>query len=63
MVNCIVCVKQVPFIEDTDYLEYSAEINRVKLLNNPFDLNALEEALRLKEKYDGNVTTISMDQL
>ena len=27
---------------------------------NPFDENAIEEALRLREKYEGKVTVISM---
>jgi electron transfer flavoprotein beta subunit len=60
--NIIVCVKQVP-----DTLEVSVDKETNTLIRegvdsviNPFDLYAVEEALRLKEKYGGKVTVLSM---
>jgi len=60
--NIIVCVKQVP-----DTLEVSVDKETNTLIRegvdsviNPFDLYAVEEALRLKEKHGGMVTVLSM---
>jgi len=60
--NIIVCVKQVP-----DTLEVSVDAETNTLIRegidgviNPFDLYAVEEALRLKEQYGGVVTVLSM---
>jgi len=60
--NIIVCVKQVP-----DTLEVSVDKKTNTLIRegvdsviNPFDLYAVEEALRLKEQYGGMVTVLSM---
>jgi electron transfer flavoprotein beta subunit len=60
--NIIVCIKQVP---DTTEIKIDPQTNTliregVESIINPFDLYAIEEALRLKEKYDGKVTAISM---
>ncbi|SDE16428.1 electron transfer flavoprotein subunit beta/FixA family protein [Sporomusa acidovorans] len=58
----IVCVKQVP---DTTEVKIDPQTNTlirqgVPSIVNPFDKNALEEALQLKEKHGGRVTVISM---
>ncbi len=58
----IVCVKQVP---DTTEVKIDPQTNTlirqgVPSIVNPFDKNALEEALKLKEKHGGQVTVISM---
>ena len=60
--NIIVCVKQVP-----DTLEIGVDKKNNTLIRegvdsviNPFDLYAVEEALRLKERYGGMVTVLSM---
>lgn len=57
-----VCVKQVP---DTTEVKIDPETNTlvrqgVPSIVNPFDKNALEAALQLKEKHGGTVTVISM---
>lgn len=54
----IVCVKQVLVIHASTESENDRET--CQLLNNPNDLNALEEALRLKEQYGGQITCLSM---
>lgn len=58
----IVCIKQVP---DTTDVKVNPETNtliREGIANivNPFDVYAIEEALRLKEKFGGNVSVISL---
>ncbi|MBU0599290.1 electron transfer flavoprotein subunit beta/FixA family protein [bacterium] len=60
--NIIVCIKQVP---DTSEVKIDRETNTlirkgVPSIINPFDKNALEEALRLREKHGGKVTVVSM---
>ena len=60
--NIVVCVKQVP---DTTEIRIDPVKNTlirqgVPSIMNPFDKNALEEALQLKEQYGGSVTVISM---
>lgn len=60
--NIIVCIKQVP---DTTEIKIDSETNTliregVESIINPFDLYAIEEAVRLKEKYGGKITAISM---
>jgi len=60
--NIIVCIKQVP---DTTEVRINPETNTlvregVESIINPFDLYAIEEGVRLKEKYGGSVTVISM---
>jgi len=60
--NIIVLVKQVP---DTTAIKIDKETStliRVGVPNiiNPDDLAAVEEALKLKERYGGKVTTITM---
>lgn len=60
--NIVVCIKQVP---DSDKVTIDRETNRlnrtgVPSVINPFDENALEMALQLKEKNGGKVTVITM---
>jgi len=62
--NCVVLIKQVP---DTKRITGEAmnddgTVNRTALpaIFNPEDLNALEMALQIKEKYGGKVTVITM---
>ncbi len=58
----IVCIKQVP---DTTNVQINPETNTliregVDAIVNPFDMYAIEEGLRLKEKHGGTVTILSM---
>ncbi|MBI5078976.1 electron transfer flavoprotein subunit beta/FixA family protein [Candidatus Saganbacteria bacterium] len=60
--NIIVCIKQVP---DTAEVKINSETNTlvregVPSIINPFDENALEEGLRLREKHGGRVTVVTM---
>ena len=57
-----VCIKQVP---DTTNVRINPETNTlvregVQSIINPFDVYAVEEAVRLKEKHGGTVTVITM---
>ena len=63
--NIVVCVKQVAnpdyFSEITLDPETGAiQREKVPSVLNPVDENAIEEALRLREKYSGKVTAVSM---
>ena len=58
----VVCIKQVP---DTTDVKIDPETNTlmregVESIVNPFDMYAIEEALRLREKVGGKITAISM---
>ncbi|RJP28928.1 MAG: electron transfer flavoprotein subunit beta/FixA family protein [Candidatus Omnitrophota bacterium] len=60
--NIIVCIKQVP---ETTEVRINPETNTliregVKSIINPFDVYAIEEAIRLKERFGGKVTVITM---
>lgn len=60
--NVIVCIKQVP---DTQDVKINPETNTliregVKSIINPFDMYAIEEGLRIKERLGGKVTVITM---
>lgn len=60
--NIIVCIKQVP---ETTEVRINPETNTliregVKSIINPFDMYAIEEAIRLKEKCGGKVTILTM---
>lgn len=60
--NIIVCIKQVP---NTTEVRINPETNTlirqgVECIINPFDMYAIEEGLRLKEKHSGKVTVVSM---
>lgn len=60
--NIFVCIKQVP---DTTEVRLDSTTNTlirdgVPSIINPFDMYAIEEALRLKEAHGGTVTVLSM---
>ncbi|MCL1983621.1 MAG: electron transfer flavoprotein subunit beta/FixA family protein [Clostridiales bacterium] len=60
--NIVVCVKQTFDTEAKIVLDGSGNIDgsAVKLVINPYDEYAIEEALKLKEKFGGDVTLVSM---
>lgn len=61
--NIIVCVKQVPDSETRIKLTSdcrSVDLTGVKFVINPYDEYALEEAIKLKEKYSGTVTMVTI---
>jgi electron transfer flavoprotein beta subunit len=58
----VCCIKQVP---DTAEVRIDPETNTliragVESISNPYDVVALEEAVRLRERYGGRVTAITM---
>ena len=60
--NIIVCIKQVP---ETTEVRINPETNTlmregVKSIINPFDMYAIEEAVRLKERFGGKITVVTM---
>ncbi|MFH2012216.1 MAG: electron transfer flavoprotein subunit beta/FixA family protein [Pseudomonadota bacterium] len=60
--NTVVCIKQVP---ETTSVKINKDTNTlmregVKSIINPFDMYALEEGLRIKEKLGGKVSAVSM---
>ena len=60
--HCVVCMKQVP---DTSEVRVDPKTNTlvregVPSIINPFDIHAIEEALRLKDKFGGKVTVVTM---
>jgi electron transfer flavoprotein beta subunit len=60
--NIIVCIKQVP---ETTEVRINPETNTlmregVKSIINPFDMYAIEEAVRLKERFGGKVSVLTM---
>lgn len=60
--DVIVCIKQVPATTD---IKINPETNTlvregVESIVNPFDLYAVEEGVRLREKYGGSVTAVTM---
>jgi electron transfer flavoprotein beta subunit len=60
--NIIVCLKQVPGTTDVKIDPETNTLRREGIENvvNPFDTYALEEGVRLRERYGGKVTVISM---
>jgi len=60
--NIIVCIKQVPETTEVDFDEETGNLKRegVAAVVNPFDEYAIEEGIRLKEKYGGTVKVLSM---
>jgi len=61
-VNIVVCIKHVP---ETTEVQVDPETNAliregVKSIVNPFDENAIEAALQLREAHGGKVTVITM---
>jgi electron transfer flavoprotein beta subunit len=60
--HIIVCIKQVP---ETTEVRINPETNTlmregVKSIINPFDMYAIEEAIRLKERFGGKISVITM---
>jgi len=57
-----VCIKQVPGTSQVEIDPETGVLKRdgVESKMNPFDLYALETALRLKQQYGGEITVISM---
>ena len=60
--NIIVCIKQVP---DTRHVRLDPETNTLKRegvesILNPYDMYAVEAALRLKDEFGGTVTALTM---
>jgi electron transfer flavoprotein beta subunit len=60
--NILVCIKQVP---DTTDVKIDPKTNTliregVQSIINPFDAYAIEEAVRLKERFGGKATVITM---
>ena len=58
----VVCIKQVPETRDVGVDQETGVLLREGVVSilNPFDLYALEAGIRLKERYGGRVTVISM---
>ena len=60
--NIIVCIKQVP---ETTEVKINPQTNTlvregVKAVINPFDMYAIEEAVRLKERFGGKISVVTM---
>ncbi|MFC1461435.1 electron transfer flavoprotein subunit beta/FixA family protein [Verrucomicrobiota bacterium] len=60
--HIVVCIKQVPDTADVKIDPETHTLIRegVASIINPFDMYAIEEALRLKEKLGGKVTALTM---
>ena len=60
--NIIVCIKQVPNTTDVRIDPVTNTLIRegVESVINPFDTYAIEEGVRLKERFGGKVTVITM---
>jgi electron transfer flavoprotein beta subunit len=62
-VNCIVCLKQVPDTETQIKIAQdgmSVVTDNIKWVMNPYDEYAVEEALRIREKFGGEVTVVGV---
>lgn len=60
--NILVCMKQVPDTETKVRVQEKApkiDSSGVKYIINPYDEFAIEEALRIKEKFGGSVTVLT----
>ncbi|HKB60545.1 MAG TPA: electron transfer flavoprotein subunit beta/FixA family protein [Gallionellaceae bacterium] len=62
MIHIVVCIKQVPDSAQIRVHPVTNTIMRqgVPAIINPYDLFALEEALRIKDKFGGFITVITM---
>jgi len=60
--NVIVCIKQVPDTTEVRIDPVTKNLIRegVKSIINPFDMYAIEEGVRIKEKFGGKVTVLTM---
>jgi len=63
--DMIVCIKQVPGTTKVDIDEKTGVLKRegVETKLNPYDLYAIETAVRLRETYGGKVTALTMGPL
>lgn len=61
----VACIKQVPEISEVmiDPKTHTLKREGVPSIVNPFDENAVEEGLRIKEKYSGELIVITMGPL
>ena len=62
IMNIAVCIKQVPGTTQVEIDPKTGVLKRdgVESKMNPYDLYALETALRLKQQYGGVITAITM---
>lgn len=60
--NVVVCIKQVPGTTEVKIDAKTNTLSRqgVKAIINPFDMYAVEEGIRLKERFGGKVTVLTM---
>ena len=60
--HSVVCIKQVPDTTDVKIDPKTNTLMRegVQSIINPFDMYAIEESLRLREKHGGTITVITM---
>ena len=60
--NIVVCIKQVPDTVDVKIDPKTNTLVREGVVSviNPFDMYAIEEGVRLKERFGGKVTVITM---
>ncbi|MBF0123565.1 MAG: electron transfer flavoprotein subunit beta/FixA family protein [Candidatus Omnitrophica bacterium] len=60
--NIIVCIKQVPDTTEVriDLVTKNLVREGVQAITNPFDTYAIEEGVRLKEKFGGKVIAVTM---
>ncbi|MBS7619270.1 electron transfer flavoprotein subunit beta/FixA family protein [Candidatus Bathyarchaeota archaeon] len=60
--NIIVCIKQVPATTEVEIDPETGTLKRegIESVINPFDEYAIEESIRLKEKYGGIVKVVTM---
>lgn len=60
--NILVCMKQVPATSQVEIDEATGSLKRLgtQTKTNPYDLSALETALRLRERLGGKVTVLTM---
>ena len=60
--NVVVCIKQVPETTEVEFDEETGRLMRegVDAVINPFDEYAVEEGLRIKEKFGGVIKVLSM---
>jgi electron transfer flavoprotein beta subunit len=62
MLHIVACIKQVP---DTKIIKMNPKTNTMDrrtapAILNPYDTHAVEEAVRLRDRYGGNVSVLSM---
>ncbi len=63
--NIVVCIKQVPDPEHFSKITLDPKTHAIRregipAITNPLDRHALEEALRIRERFPGKITVISM---